>query len=199
MDDKVLNGEYWEQRYQNNDTPWDIGYAAPAFINFMEGVDFKSKSILIPGAGNAYEAKWLIDHGANDVTVVDISQSVIEKLKMQYEGNDVIKFINLDFFNLQGNYDLIFEQTFFCALPPNSRPEYVKKMNSLLSSEGTLFGLLFNKVFDKSGPPFGGDTREYFELFSSVFKYFEVDYLPISIPPRINSEIFFKTQNRSIS
>jgi SAM-dependent methyltransferase len=199
MIDKTLNEQYWEQRYQNNDTPWDIGYPSPAFVDFMSKVDFKTKSILIPGAGNAYEAHWLLEHGATDVTVVDISQLVVAKLKKEVGDSGVIKVINLDFFKLEGQFDYIFEQTFFCALQPQLRKDYVAKMNSLLSANGMLFGLLFNTVFDRQGPPFGGDSNEYFELFSPVFTYFEVDYHPLSIPPRINSEIFFKTYNHSIN
>lgn len=199
MEKKILNGDYWEQRYQNNDTPWDIGYPSPAFVNFMEGVDYKLKSILIPGAGNSYEAQWLIDHGATNVTIVDISNSIINRLKKKFEGNNAIKIINIDFFDLEGQYDFIFEQTFFCALDPSYRANYVRKMSSLLSEKGMLFGLLFNKVFEKSGPPFGGNINEYFELFATTFVYFEVDYLPISIPPRINSEIFFKTYHDAMN
>ena len=76
------------------------------------------------------------------------------------------------FFEHKGNYDLIIEQTFFCALPPTMRQKYVWKMHQLLRDSGKIVGLLFNKIFE-SGPPFGGSKAEYVSLFKDAFYYDE--------------------------
>jgi hypothetical protein len=96
-----------------------------------------------------------------------------------------------DFFEHQGQYDLIFEQTFFCALPPTMRENYVRKMHQLLSVNGKLVGLLFNKTFE-TGPPFGGSQSEYNQLFKNNFEFLQMDLCYNSIKPRANSELFIE-------
>ena len=43
-------------------------------------------------------------------------------------------------------------------------------MDSLLHENGKIIGLLFNKDFDKSAPPFGGNEAEYRKLFENKFE-----------------------------
>ncbi|HMP32599.1 MAG TPA: methyltransferase domain-containing protein, partial [Saprospiraceae bacterium] len=112
-----MDTKYWDNKYKNQETPWDIGYASPAIIQYLTEINVDNKSILIPGAGNAYEAKWLLQHTIANVTVVDISPTVIEKLKI--ETNTYANRIKCElgnFFDHEGTYDLIIEQTFFCAI-----------------------------------------------------------------------------------
>jgi hypothetical protein len=50
--------------------------------------------------------------------------------------------------------------------------------------------LLFNKTFEKPGPPFGGNTDEYKTIFSSFFNIKTMETCYNSIPPRKDSEVF---------
>jgi copper chaperone CopZ len=88
-------------------------------------------------------------------------------------------------------YDIIIEQTFFCALPPTMRQRYVWKMHNLLNANGILAGLLFNRSFDVS-PPFGGSREEYEKLFFGAFEFENIETATNSIEPRANTELFFK-------
>jgi SAM-dependent methyltransferase len=100
---------------------------------------------------------------------------------------------NEDFFNHTGSYDLIWEQTFLCALHPSLRQAYVKKMHSLLKPSGRLAGSLFNDDFTMSEmPPFGGDKEEYLTLFSPFFKVLHMEPATNSIPQRAGRELFFE-------
>ena len=56
------------------------------------------------------------------------------------------------------------EQTFFCAIDPQYRKDYVRQSNKLLKSKGKLVGLLFDFPIEQ-GPPFGGSISEYKALF----------------------------------
>jgi hypothetical protein len=100
--------------------------------------------------------------------VIDIAPTLVEKLKEKFKNTTAIRIIQGDFFEHKGSYDLILEQTFFCALPPQMRQKYVWKMHQLLADEGILAGLLFNKTFE-SGPPFGGSKEEYEKLIDKLF------------------------------
>jgi copper chaperone CopZ len=96
-----------------------------------------------------------------------------------------------DFFKHQGKYDIIIEQTFFCALPPFLRQKYVWKMHHLLADDGILAGLLFNRTFEVS-PPFGGSKKEYELLFKNAFDVIKFETAQNSIAPRTNSELFIE-------
>lgn len=70
------------------------------------------------------------------------------------------------------------------------RVNYVEKSRELLSEKGKLVGVLFDKDFEKEGPPFGGSQEEYREIFS---KHFHIDVLEKcrnSIIPRSGGEVF---------
>jgi SAM-dependent methyltransferase len=188
--DKPLDQSYWEAQWQSGQTGWDIGYASPAITSFMDAWPDKQAAILIPGCGNAYEAEYLINAGFSDITLIDIAQAAVKRLQEKFAGTS-IKILCEDFFQHQGKYDLILEQTFFCAIPPSRRKEYAVKMFELLKADGTLAGLLFDKQFDKEGPPFGGCPCEYKPIFEPYFNLIKMEPCMNSIEPRKDSEVFF--------
>lgn len=193
--EKSLDQEYWENQYKTKATGWDLGKVSPPLKEHFEVIENKDSRILIPGCGNSYEAEYMLSLGFTDITVIDIAPTLIESLQGKFENNPSIKIILGDFFEHQGEYDLIIEQTFFCALPPKMRENYVSKIHQLLSSKGKLVGLLFNKTFE-SGPPFGGSQTEYEQLFVAKFEILRMDLCLNSIIPRANSELFIEFQKK---
>ena len=188
MDD-FLDKNYWDERYLQHQTGWDIGYVSPPLKQFFDTLTNKHLRILIPGGGNSYEAVYLLEQGFKNVTVVDISEVVCQRLTDNY-GEKGLRVVCADFFEHSDTYDLIVEQTFFCAIPPSLRGDYVHKMTELLSEDGVLAGLLFNRAFE-GGPPFGGSVAEYQALFDKAGFKITFDLAPASIPPRAGSEVFF--------
>jgi SAM-dependent methyltransferase len=187
----LSNADFWESQWQNQNTKWDLGKASPAICNFIDQYPYKKAKILIPGCGNAYEAQYLIAKGFDNITLVDISQTAVNILNEKFNFNSNIKVLCEDLFNHQGLYDLILEQTFFCAINPSLRSNYVTKMNLLLNTNGCLAGLLFNRNFE-DGPPFGGSIIEYKNLFSPLFTIEEMEVSNLSIPARKDTELFIK-------
>lgn len=186
-----LDKLYWENRYLQKDTGWDLGQVSPPLKTYLDQLDNKEICILIPGCGNAYEANYLLERGFSNITLIDLSPTLVEqlRLKLKSDQSSNINVVCGDFFSLQGKYDLILEQTFFCALHPSLRKEYCKKMSELLTPTGKLVGLLFNRSFENN-PPFGGSTAEYVELFSIFFQIQKMEPCYNSIPPRQGSELF---------
>jgi SAM-dependent methyltransferase len=186
-----LNNEYWSNHYVNNTHRWDIGHAAPAICRYIDGITNKNISILIPGCGNAYEAAYLLEKGFTNITLVDISSVLTERLRERFANAiDRIHIIHGDFFELEGQFDLIIEQTFFCALNPSFRKAYAEKMFALLKPGGKLAGLLFDRMFE-GGPPFGGSKQEYEDIFSQYFMIEQMDACKDSIEPRAGTELWF--------
>ena len=188
---KVLNAQYWETQYQNKNIGWDLGGISPALKIYIDNLKNKSSAVLIPGCGNTYEAEYLIEQGFTNITVIDIAPTLILNLREKFNSNSNIAIILGDFFEHQGHYDIIIEQTFFCALEPALRQNYARKMNELLTTDGILFGLLFNRQFDM-GPPFGGSQEEYRSIFQNEFNVLQLELCLNSAAPRANTELFIE-------
>lgn len=185
----ILDENYWNQRYTQQQTGWDIGYPSPPLIRFVENVADKNFRILIPGCGNAYEAFYLYQQGFTNITLLDISPVLTNQLRHKAE-NLPLRIVTGDFWGHEGTYDLILEQTFFCALTPVKRRAYVQQMHRLLQPQGMLAGVLFNRDFE-GGPPFGGNEAIYRSLFEEKFVIKKMELCYNSIPPRSGTELFF--------
>lgn len=191
-----LDAEFWEHRYRSNQTGWDIGTSSTPLKVYIETLKDKSISILIPGCGNAYEAEFLVELGFKNITLLDIAPSAVSNMKMRFKGTEV-RILLEDFFNHKGAYDLILEQTFFCALDPSLRKNYVRKMAQLLKPNGKLVGVLFNRYFE-GGPPFGGHITEYQNLFNPELDIKKMELCYNSIPPRKDAEVFFIAETSAV-
>lgn len=194
MKPKVTQEKFWTKRYQEGSTGWDIGSPSEplkAYIDQIEQLDIR---ILIPGAGNAYEAEYLFQKGFTNVNVLDISNEPLKALKSRVSAFPNEHLINEDFFAHKGTYDLILEQTFFCSFEPTpeNRYRYAEKASELLDYQGRLVGLWFKHplVKGRASRPFGGSKEEYLRYLSPYFsvKTFEDCYN--SIPPRTGNELF---------
>lgn len=193
--DQSLDATYWDNQWQSKTTGWDIGIASPPLTNFIDSIEDKNLAILIPGCGSAYEAEYLIEKGFNNITLIDISETACDILRTKFKHQPSIQILAYDFFVLDRKYDIILEQTFFCALPPNMRQRYLWKTHQLLNKNGILVGLLFNRTFEVS-PPFGGSEDEYKKLFVMSFDLEMLEMAKNSIPPRAGTELFFRFRKR---
>lgn len=196
MQANQLDKYFWNNRWENQQTGWDIGVASPAITTYMAQYHHKDAAILIPGCGNAHEAEWLLLNGFTNISLIDIAPKVVELLQQRYAKQQEIKVILGDFFEHQGQYDLLIEQTFFCAIDPNLRQKYVDQSASLLKENGKIIGLLFNTEFQKQGPPFGGNMNEYQLLFEKNFSIKKMEHCYNSIKPRSNTEVFINLIKR---
>jgi methyl halide transferase len=198
MPDKINSAQtenYWTNRYKDQSTGWDIGYPSEPLKAYIDQLTDKNIRILIPGAGNAYEAEYLYAQGFKNVFVMDISAIPLQNFKDRNPNFPKEQLIGANFFKHQGGYDLIIEQTFFCSFEPTkeNRQLYGEKMSQLLNPNGKLVGVWFNiplveDNMDKR--PFGGTKTEYIGYLTPFFnvKTFETCYN--SIEPRAGQELF---------
>lgn len=186
-----LSSDYWNERYKSTNTGWDLGEVSPPIKEYVDQLNDKSIRILIPGCGNAYEAEYLHRKGFTNVHVLDFASEPLVDLQRRVGDFPAEHLHKDDFFAHEGQYDLILEQTLFCAIDPSLRPNYVETVNRLLVSKGKLVGLLFNREFD-GGPPFGGKMEEYQALFVKEFDTIKMEPCYNSIAPRLGSELFVR-------
>ena len=184
-----LDRDYWSKRYQKNETGWDVGTPSTPLKEYIDQLENKNIKILIPGCGNAYEAQYLFENGFKNVFVIDLAPIPLENLKKRVPDFPSNQLLEGDFFELTNQFDLILEQTMFCAIDPRLRMNYARKASELLVEKGKLVGVLFNREFD-GGPPFGGTKEEYLDYFSTHFQNVHLEPCYNSIKPGQNSELF---------
>lgn len=182
--------QYWTERYQANQTGWDAGTITTPLKEYIDQLKDKNSSILIPGAGNAHEAEYLYNAGFKNVTVIDISSEPIKNIQKRVPKFKPNNLILGDFFEHTGSYDLIIEQTFFCALDPLLRKKYANQMHALLKPTGKLVGVLFIEPLEAQNPPFGATMEEYTALFTPLFNIEKLEPCYNSIKPRNGKELF---------
>ena len=186
-----LDADYWTERYEGGTTGWDIGAPSPQLMEIALKFP-KDSRILIPGGGNGHEAEALWGLGYANVFLCDFSELPLANFRERVNGFPENQLLHQDFFELHGSYDLVLEQTFFCALDPSLREDYMSQMSRLLVRGGVLSGLLFNFPLTEDGPPFGGSEQEYRERFEPYFRLDVLRESVLSIPPRAGREVYFE-------
>lgn len=187
---------YWNHKYISKETGWDIGCASAPLKNYINQLEDKNIKILIPGGGNSYEAEYLHNRGFQNVFVVDISRVPLQNLQNRVPGFPKECLLHLDFFDIEESFDLILEQTFFCAINPSLRSKYASKAHRLLTENGKLTGVLFDATLNTESPPFGGNKTEYLEIFEPYFNIEIMERSHNSIFERSGIELFIKMHKK---
>ena len=189
-----LNPQVWNNHYINAQAGWDMGAISPPLKAYFDQLTDKSLKILIPGCGNAYEAEYLHNAGFENVYLLDWAEKPLHDFALRIPEFPKSQLINTDFFEHNEQYDLIIEQTFFCAILHNQRQKYAKHTHKLLHEGGKLVGLFWGVPMNPEGtqPPFGGNAEEYRQLFEPYFHIEMMDDCRNSIKPRAGRELFIK-------
>ena len=188
---EFLSSDYWNKRYSDESTGWDLGQISPPIREYVDSLEDRSLKILIPGCGFGHEGMYLYSKGFPNVHLLDFSVEPMKIIRQKYPEFPLSHLHVQDFFKHEGSYDLIIEQTLFCAIDPSLRDAYAQKSHSLLKEGGKLVGLLFDRSFD-GGPPFGGNSQEYEELFTAYFAKVKIEPCRNSIEPRKGTEVFIE-------
>ena len=184
-----LSEEFWSKRYQDGKTGWDLGCASEPLTSYFDQLKDKSIKILIPGCGNAYEAEYLTEKGFDNVYIIDLSREPLLRFEKRNPDFPKDHIICEDIFLHKGKYDLIVEQTLFCAIDPVLRDDYIAKISTLLNEGGKYVGVLFDRDFE-AGPPYGGSKAEYEIYLNKYFREVTLDRCKNSVAPRSGSELF---------
>ena len=191
-----LAADFWNNKYKNNKIGWDLGEISPPLKAYFDQLNNKELKILIPGGGNSYEAEYLFNKGFKNVYVIDLSETAIDNIKNRIPNFPEGQLILGDFFDLEMQFDLIIEQTFFCAINPTLRAKYAIKMKDILKDEGKLVGLLFDAKLNDDHPPFGGTKKEYIKYFEPFFSLENFNECYNSYPNRQGMELFIKFEKK---
>lgn len=189
----------WETRYQLEATPWDLGEVAPPFVDAFERGLVPPGRLAIPGAGLGHEAVFFARRGFA-VTAFDIAPSACRALEERSRALGLtIDVVCGDVFaassRYDGAFDAVLEQTFFCAILPERRADYVRLVQRLLKPNGLLFGVFFD-IDDEDGPPFGTDSEELRRLFEPAFDLVTLERCRTSHPRRRGQELWLMARRK---
>jgi cyclopropane fatty-acyl-phospholipid synthase-like methyltransferase len=191
---EVLDWQSWENRYQEGTAGWDLGQAAPPLISFFEHeAGLQPGKTVVLGCGKGHDAILLAQHGFA-VTGIDFAPSAIAAARQKAQQLGIeIDFQQQDIFalapELLGKFDYVVEHTFFCAIAPSQRQDYVQVVRSLLKPDGKLIGLFW--LHDRpDGPPYGCSVNALNQLLENNFNQLSLTPVPAqkSVPKRAGEE-----------
>lgn len=193
----IPNAEYWKNRWQKKETGWDAGEITTPLKEYIDRLTDKHLHILIPGCGNAHEAAYLHKHGFTQVYLMDIVKQPLQDFHLRFPDFPKEHLLHTDFFSPgTHSFNLILEQTFFCAIHPSQRAEYAKQCHALLKENGKIVGVLFNDELNTEHPPYGGNAEEYKTYFTPYFHIQKMEPCYNSISPRAGRELFIQLEKK---
>ncbi|KAH8711798.1 S-adenosyl-L-methionine-dependent methyltransferase [Phaeosphaeriaceae sp. PMI808] len=154
--------------------------------------DGKRRKALVPGCGVGYDVVVLSSWGF-DAYGLEVSSHAAERarkylldpgagplegeynVKNEEVGKGKMECLDGDFFDdkwvkqvgaEEGGFHVIYDNTFLCALPPDLRPRWAKRIKELLAPDGILICLEFptHKPAASAGPPWSLPPTVHAEL-----------------------------------
>lgn len=182
---------FWGEKYVNEEMGWDLGGPHPSLLPTIQQLKLPRSRILVLGCGRGHDAAQFALQG-HIVTAVDFSKEAIEKAKILYESVPQLRFEVADALRLpqsyDGSFDLIFEHTLYCALPPGSRNDLVKSWKRVLHDQGHLLGIF--PVFEREdGPPYSSTEWELRERMKKNWQPLYWNRSRITPPKRVGQEV----------
>lgn len=189
---EIRDESFWSRIYREEDPGWELNRPAPALADMLPRLKLPKSRVLVLGCGSGNDAALFAEHG-HVVTAVDFSSEAVERARAKYGSLPGLTFRREDAFALDSTwthqFDLVFEHTLYCAIPPERRSELVSVWRRVLVPEGQLLGVFF-AMEKKSGPPFGGTEWELRERLRKNFQFHFWGRWRNSPPRREGKELF---------
>lgn len=172
---------FWDQRYASGKTPWDQRTIPGRLAEFLHRTPVSGRAF-VPGCGSGYEIRSLHEHGWS-VLGLDFSAVAVTRAQQELGPHGTLVRQG-DFFapahDLAG-FNLVYERTFLCALPPELHPAYARRMAELIVPGGVLCGFFFQGP-EEEPPPYPLTPQEISNLLSPAFELIEDQPVPDSLP-----------------
>ena len=171
---KADQKEFWEHRYQQNETHWNIGKEhplLPKLVSVLERLTpaLKGGTVLVPGAGHGHCAAFWANSGY-PTTAADFAPSAIKEAKKLYGKAPNLRIQQQDIFQPQNQtYAIIYDRAMLCALPPQRRQDYCNAISSLIRSGGVFALISFLDIRREGGPPWQINVMELHRLLAPNF------------------------------
>jgi len=172
----------WDIAWQAKLTPWDNGEIQPPLREVIESGEValpRTGRALVPGCGAGHDAIYIASTLGLDTLGLDAAQTAVEIASQNFASKETptagnVKFEAGDFFQLKlpELLDLVYDYTFFVAIPPALRRDWGRQMATLLKPGGYLITLVFPLSNDPPtdvGPPYFVRVEHYAEVLGEKF------------------------------
>ncbi len=184
--------DFWQGRYADKITPWDLGTHSPHCDHIFE--QFTSETSLlaspetqpkmvVPGSGRSHDAAFFAQKGF-DVIGIDFAPLAITETQRIYGNIETLAMLEADFLHMPTTHpelnktvDVILEHTCYCAINPKQRDAYKASALHLLKSGGYLAGIYWEHG-DDDGPPFSTPQTNLKQRFSDTFDIMYLETMP---------------------
>ncbi len=188
-----MSREYWEQRYQTKDMPWEKGAPSPGLVDFLAGYcGPRQATVGVPGCGTGHDVREFARAGF-EAFGFDLAPSAIPQAMAKTEAAGLkATFALADFLRDEPpqKFDWLFEHTLFCAIQPRERDEYVRAVLRWLKPGGIYLAINYVVIEGDAGPPWRTSREEQLERFGAHMTL-ESDWVPRSYPNRQGRERMF--------
>ena len=138
--------------------------------------------MLIPGCGSGYEIEAFAS-GGWEVMGIDFSAVAVARARRLLGplADTVHQGIFFDYPFREGEFDIIYERTFLCALVPEYWIPYARRIAKLTGPSGTLCGFYFHGPEDEP-PPDPISQEQLCQLLGDAFELIENKSVEDSLP-----------------
>ncbi|PIT99251.1 MAG: class I SAM-dependent methyltransferase [Bdellovibrionales bacterium CG10_big_fil_rev_8_21_14_0_10_45_34] len=194
-----VSESFWAQKYSTMSTPWDMQNAHPSLETIIAQLKLPRSRIAVLGCGRGHDAAFFASKG-HKVEAFDFSKDAIDEARKLYGVSEQLSWHQMDAFALKKShfqkFDIVFEHTFYPAVPPTRRNELVDLWRTLLVPRGHLLGIFL--CFERpGGPPHSASEWEIQKRTEKAFSPLYWTRSRFSPPDRLGKELIVYLQNRS--
>jgi SAM-dependent methyltransferase len=173
-----LDQAFWQGVYDAQDTKFDVGGPSAPLVDWLDRERPVAGRAIVPGCGRGHDVIELARRGW-DALGVDFAPSAVadSTAAARRAGLSSARFLQADIFGLtaehDGQYDLLYEQTCYCAIEPRRRDEYAQLATRLVKPGGLMVFLIYPLDARVGGPPFNVGLDEVPLRFAPGFELLE--------------------------
>jgi len=166
--------EFWQQRFESGQTPWDRGAAHPQLLHWLaEGRWQAGQALLVPGCGRGHELLALAAAGIS-ATGLDYAPAAVTLARDALAARGLagrVEQADVLLWQPEAPVDAVYEQTCLCALHPDHWQRYAAQLRHWIKPGGRLFALFMQARRDNAaqgvveGPPYHCDINAMRALF----------------------------------
>jgi len=192
-----MDQQYWENRYQTQDMPWEKGAPSPGLMDFLAAhPELPRGTVCVPGCGTGHDVRAWAQAGFA-ATGFDLAPSAIQlSIERTKAAGLNARFQLGDFLRDEPpiQFDWVFEHTLFCAIELSERGAYVRAVPRWLKPGGYYLAVNY-LIPGEDGPPFGTTRDEQWRRFSPHFNLLQ-EWVPRSYPNRTRLELMLWWQRK---
>ncbi|KAF8302610.1 S-adenosyl-L-methionine-dependent methyltransferase [Clavulina sp. PMI_390] len=193
---KAINTEGWEQTWKEGATPWTWRRInAPIDMILSQNIDGfpRSGKALVPGCGKGDDVVLFAKAGYEalgidaSATAIKLAEEWLATLpKEDITGSTAVKNENYFTWAPAEGFDIIYDYTFFVAIPPVIREQWAESAKRLIKPGGVLATLVFPIDGDRlDGPPFSVDVETYRKVLNTE----DWEVIFEGVPPNLQGQL----------